>query len=240
MIETLPYFYFKGVQSLENRLFITEKNTYAGAARDVEFIQIPGRNGELLIDNKRFNNVVIEYGVAVLEGSKNIAEIAHDVKGWLASDVGYYELKDSYDPNYYRFAAYVDQFNLDQELPALGKAKIVFKCKPLKYLISGKNTITMISPGTITNPEQFPSSPYIKIIGSGNITLSINNVNYIFRGVDGYIEIDSETMNAYKGTSSQNSKMFTPMFPEFKKGENGISWTGNVSSVEIKPRWCCL
>ncbi|QDY17535.1 phage tail protein [Clostridium botulinum] len=28
-------------------------------------------------------------------------------------------------------------------------------------------------------------------------------------------------------------------FPIFQVGENKISWTGNVSKIEITPRWRC-
>ena len=162
------------------------------------------------------------------------------MKGWLSSEVGYMELIDAYDPNYYRLAAYADAYNLEQELPCLGKSTIQFNCKPFKYLIEGRRVITLTAASSLHNPEFFSSKPYIKITGSGNITLSVNNNNFVFKNVDEYIEIDSEIMNAYKGTTSQNSKMFTPTFPEFKKGDNSISWTGSVTKVEIIPRWCCL
>lgn len=241
MIESLPYFTYKGTTSMSQGLIIEKKSTYAGAERDVEYLQIPGRSGDLMIDKKRYKNVPIEYSVIALDrGVKSIAQIAHDVKGWLAAEIGYFELTDTYDPNYYRVAAFNDRFDIEQELPFLGKAKILFNCKPYKYLISGKSTITLTSHGAINNPELFPSLPYIKITGSGDITLTINNKNFVFRSVSEYIEIDSETMNAYKGTLSQNTKMFTPKFPKLAAGSNEISWSGNVEKIEITPRWCCL
>ena len=58
--------------------------------------------------------------------------------------------------------------------------------------------------------------------------------------MDGYIEIDSEIMNAYKGETLQNSKMVTSDFPKLAAGENKINWLGNVTKVEIMPRWCRL
>lgn len=240
MLEKLPYFQFAGVISLNEQLIIQTKNTFAGAARDLTFASVPGRSGDLIIDNKRYKNVTIKYTVAVLEGLHDIREIAHRVKGWLSSEVGYFELTDSYDPDYYRLAAYADAYNLEQELPCLGKSTIQFNCKPFKYRIDGKRPVVLEAAEKITNPEFFSSKPYIKITGSGNITLTVNNKDFIFQGVEDYIEIDSEIMNAYKGNVLQNSKMFTPTFPELAKGDNVISWTGSVTAVEIVPRWCCL
>ncbi len=240
MADTLPYFYYKEVKSLDENLYIQKKNTYAGAQRDVSFISVPGRDGDLIVDNKRFKNVDIFYKVAVLEGIYGVPEIAHRVKSWLCSEPGYFELIDSYNPDYYRLAAYADTFNLEQELKCWGTSTIKFNCKPYRYRLDGKQPIELSAASTIQNPEAFASKPYIKINGSGNISLSINGELYAFRDVDGYIEVDSETMNAYKGTTSQNSKMYTSTFPELKKGANSILWIGTVSSVEIIPRWRCL
>lgn len=242
-MNNLPYFRFKGVMSLDEQLLITAKNTYKGASRDISFTSIPGRSGDLIIDNKRYKNVKIEYSVCAIAGIHDIPEIAHRVKGWLLSEVGYFELYDSYDPNYFRLASYSDEYDLEQELPVIGKSKISFNCKPFRYSIEGQRVITLEAPETIRNPEYFPALPYIKITGSGDITLSINSSSYVFNGVDGYIEIDSEKMEAYKGSVNENSKMTTnedTPFPVLVKGDNSISWSGTVNSVEIIPRWCCL
>ena len=240
MPETLPYFYYKGINSLDEQLYIQSKNTYAGAARDVSFISVPGRDGDLMVDNKRFKNVDISYKVAALDGIYDIPEIAHRVKSWLSSDLGYYELIDSYNPDYYRLAAYVDAYDLKQELKYYGTSTVKFKCKPFRYRLDGKAPVILSVAGSMRNPEAFSSKPYIKITGSGNITLTVNTKPYEFKNVDGYIEIDSEMMNAYKGATSQNSKMVTHEFPELSAGDNSVSWTGTVTSVEIIPRWCCL
>lgn len=242
-MNSLPYFRFNGGVSLDEQLIITGKSVYKGASRDISFTSIPGRSGDLLTDNKRYKNVKIEYSVCALSGIHDIPEIAHRVKGWLLSEVGYFELYDTYDPNYFRLAAYSEEYNLEQELPALGKSKITFNCKPFRYSIEGQRAITITGAATIRNPEYFPALPYIKITGSGNVTLSINNASYTFTGIDGYIEIDSEKMQAYKGTTNENSKMTTneeKPFPEFSKGDNNISWSGTVTALEIVPRWCCL
>lgn len=88
--------------------------------------------------------------------------------------------------------------------------------------------------------EGFTATPYIKITGSGGITLYVNNRAHTFKDVNEYIEIDGEIMNAYKGDLLQNSKMVTTLFPKLVAGANNISWAGNVTKVEIIPRWCRL
>lgn len=76
----------------------------------------------------------------------------------------------------------------------------------------GDETITITKAATIINPEGFTATPYMKIYGSGNVTLYINNRAHGFKNIDGYIEVDSENMNAYKGDTLQNNKMLVGRF----------------------------
>ena len=41
---------------------------------------------------------------------------------------------------------------------------------------------------------------------------------------------------AYSGTTGLNSAM-SGEFPSLKSGQNAISWTGDVTKVEVKPNW---
>ena len=57
------------------------------------------------------------------------------------------------------------------------------------------------------------------------------------------IEVDSEIMNAYKKVNDDiillNNKMYSD-FPILEEGNNDISWVGNISQIEITPRWVVL
>ncbi len=240
-MEKLSFFGFKENISLDFGLLIVSKGSYKGASRDVSYTTIPGRNGDLITDNGRYNNIKIPYKCTLLNNSKKrFADIAHQIKGWLLSEFGYFRLWDSYDKKYFRLAAYSDEANIEQELSQVGSVDISFNCKPFKYSFEGQNTIEFISEGTLYNAEFFPSSPYIKIVGTGGVTLFINNDAFYFEDIDEYIEIDSEAMNAYKGLQGQNHKMTGAAFPILQPGNNTISWVGNVEKLEIVPRWCCL
>ena len=65
---------------------------------------------------------------------------------------------------------------------------------------------------------------------AGNVVLQIN-------AIDGYIDIDSETQNAYKGTINCNKNINVSEFPVFLEGETGIRAEGNITSIEVQPRW---
>jgi phage-related protein len=84
------------------------------------------------------------------------------------------------------------------------------------------------------------AKPYIKIYGNGSISLSVNSSTITIADVDGYVELDSETMNAYKGINLLNNKMTGSAFPELVPGDNTIAFTGTVTGAEIVPRWCTI
>lgn len=239
----MPYLYYRGICSLDLGLYIRKggKGSYYGASRSVDFEEIPGRNGDLIIDNKRYNNISVPYDFVLIEKDvRNFDELTHRVKSWLLSHVGYFELWDGYDKRYFRLGAYNDEVNIEEELRGLGEFSASFNCKPFKYSFDGQKMVNMTEAGSIVNPEYLPSAPYIRIYGSGNITLTINNDSFYFEDIEDYIEVDSESMNAYKGISPLNNKMKTANFPEFIPGDNAIAWTGSVNKIEIIPRWCAL
>lgn len=243
--EELPHFVFKGRRSLDYGLIVTKKKVHSGAQRDVSYESVPGRDGDLIVDNGRYKNVPISYELAMLNKMTpwTFEELAQIVRDWVIPGPGYYELWDTYDPRYYRLAAFTGEVNIEQELNDLGTLTLDFSCKPFRYSAEGRQTITLTETGTVVyNGEAYASKPYIKVTGSGNITLTVAGENYYLSGVDGYIEIDSETMNAYKGSANLNSSLTGASFPLLQPGANTISWSGSgtVTKVEIIPRWCTL
>ena len=95
-MEKLPFLMFKEHSSLEFGLLITEKGSYKGASRDITYTSVPGRSGDLITDNGRYNNVDIPYKLALLNNTeREFAELAHQIKGWLLAEAGYFRLWDS-------------------------------------------------------------------------------------------------------------------------------------------------
>lgn len=79
----------------------------------------------------------------------------------------------------------------------------------------------------------------MKIYGSGDVVLNINNNTLKFNDVENYIEVNSDIMECYKNTMNCNSKMIGE-FPIFNTGKNIITYTGNIDKIEITPNWRCL
>ena len=118
---------------------------------------------------------------------------------------------------------------------------ISFSCKPYKKEMN-EDIITITESTNIYN-NYMSSNPLIKVVGDGDITININNQKLILKGLEDEIEVDCELMNAYKKVNGDivllNNKMYSD-FPILEEGENNISWSGNVTQIEITPRWVVL
>lgn len=123
---------------------------WATPERDMEHISVPGRSGDLLIDNGRFNNLEITFEVNRLTDGRALSNLIN----WLALNPGYQRLSVSDDPDHYRMASFESMTQ-----PTFGQLKksarisIPFNCKPQRYIVSDEEgvTITAGSPLTITN-----------------------------------------------------------------------------------------
>lgn len=125
-------------------------------------------------------------------------------------------------------------------------AKVVFHCQPFKFSTVEKELTFDILEGETSinvrnNGNKF-SKPKITIFGTGNITLKINGVSVLNIALadETYIVIDVAQMEAYKANVYKN-RIVSGNYDNcvLQKGENTISWTGDVTSILIDnySRW---
>lgn len=77
--------------------------------------------------------------------------------------------------------------------------------------------------------------------GSGKGNLRIGDYVITISNISSYLTIDSELQDAYKGTTNCNSLVtLSNGFPKLIKGENEISFSGGITSVEVIPKWWTL
>ena len=234
----MNFFVYDGKNSQDLGLLISGEKTYNSPSRDVTTVSIPGRSGDLIIDNGRYNNVEISYTVSF---RKDVPEKTRALKAWLLSSAGYRRLEDTYQPEYFRLAAISNATAFEISINRYGTADLIFNCNPFLFSKGGEQTVSIpASGGRIYNPEYFESQPIITVYGNGNGVLSVNNINYNLSDIDGYVTINSDVGLVYKGTENKNSTVNFIEFPTLQVGENIIDWTGGITKVEIIPRWCTL
>ena len=231
-------FWFNGRCSREFGIIATGSGTYNAPKRDLTFQAIPGRNGDLILDNQRFKNITVTYPVFIHQGFARNAEMA---RAWLLGAQGYCPLWDSYNPDTFRMAVFAGPVDFDVKLlNRIGEAKLAFVCKPQRFLRSGTAPKTFAAPGYLYNPTDFPAQPVITVRGSGAGVLTVGGCAVEIRELEGSICLDSELMDAYWGQENKNAAIYAPEFPVLAAGKNEIVFDGGITSVEIIPRWWTL
>lgn len=245
----VSYFTYRGHKSTEYGLIISSSSTVAGAEEVLETVTIPGRSGVLTMDNQRREEIEVGYNVWGKAGrNEEKAAYMRRLKGWLLVGQGdYYQLSDIYDPDYFWMARYAGPVDLEEDFRGFVTLELRFMAYPFKYSLIGSRPVALggssFAPGTaytLTNPEAYNSEPYFKLTGNGDMTLTVNGQAWTIENVQGYVEMDSRLMDTFVGNTSWNNKKTGDGYPVFVPGENTITVSGNVSAVEIVPRWCAL
>ena len=236
------WFEYKGVNSIDMYMHIENDISFPSPEADVEFVEVLGRDGEVAIDNNRLKSVNFSIPIRLKPPrSKDINQVATEISNWLKEEIGWFPLRFSGSPDYEYIAIQYEQFDIQETLKQYGKTVITFKLKPYKRKINTE--IIEVSNGmSITNQESKSSKPLIRIYGTGDITIKNNDKDWIrLKAVDEQITIDSELMTVYRDTRPQYEKMIDlGAFPILNTGNNVISWTGNVTRMELEPRWVAI
>ena len=100
---SLDYFVYGGTSSASFNFIITENDNLNSFENDFELIEIPGRSGDLVIDNKRKKNKEINIeAYADIEGLGDAHTVAKHIKQWLQGEVKYKDLTFSNDLTEYK------------------------------------------------------------------------------------------------------------------------------------------
>ena len=202
--------------------------------RKVTKIAIPGRSGDLLIDEGAYENVTIPFKCIVLRDfKKNYL----NMMSFLLAQNGYQRLEFSGDPMIYRMARLqTDVMPTPGAFLQYGSFILSFDCKPQRWLKSGETWVTLTDTAVINNPTSQIAKPIIRIYGTGVVQIGNKTITVNSAGSE-YIDFDCDLMDAYEGSFNRNSNIsidFSDL--GFLPGSNGIILNG-VTSIQILPRW---
>lgn len=228
---------YGGEASDDYGMVVAEAPTFEKPTRKATVYQVPGRNGSIIFQQDAFNDVARVYKVwLTANGDENLATAANAVSAWLISKMGYQRLEDSFEPDVYRLAYYNGGNDITNELTQYGETTLNFVCRPERFLKDGEHPITVTNGDKINNPTKFASKPLIHIEGSGAVTISAGG-NTMSATLTDYINIDCDTMNAYRLAAENMNNKISGAFPKLMPGINAIGITGTVTKCEITPRF---
>ena len=233
----IQFLTFAGRPSYDFGIHISGEALFDAPKRKYSRESIPGRNGDLLLDEQSFENINIKYPSGIIE---NMPAKIKEFINFAGSKAGYQRLEDTYNPDEFRMAQYAGGTSVKAEeyMNRVGTFDLEFNCKPQRFLKSGEREIAFQAAGSIFNKTNFGSQPKIHVIGTGNGTVGIGNYLITITDLNEYMDIDCELMDATKGATNENAKVsFNADSFFIEPGENGVTFTGGVQSVIIIPRW---
>ena len=236
----LNFFTIGGTASLDHGIIVSRADVFGAPARVYEEVAIPGRNGSLLFDEGRYENITIAYE-CILRGDN--ADLA-GFRSWLASFTSYVRPEDTYHPQEYRMAVPISGLTVETSLKRrVSHFTVYFSCKPQRFLKSGDQGTTYTAGTSLLNPTRFPAKPLIRVYGNGVLTVGSVSITIAPHSLS-YIDLDCDLCDACCGSTNANqyvSLSGTGSYPALEGNTaTGISWTGSITSIVVRPRWWTL
>lgn len=215
--------------------------TIENAVRDVEIVEIPGKNGDIVIDNGRYKSVAFSPKFIMWKKSNfmSFEEQQNALTDLMTGAYGYSEMTILGNSNYTYMARVVDEvrITLDDEVSA--EVEINFSLKPIKYITSGLNTVNLVNGAILNNIGKVSSNPMIVLTGTGNVTLTLGSKTVVFKNITDGVVVDFEhkTVTNLDKNSPKWETLYTWPLPSIPVGSNKISWDNSGFKISMIPRW---
>lgn len=261
------HFIYGNVNSADYGVWISGSGTFNKPARRIERFTIPGRNGDLTIDEGKYDNVTVTYEAFI---SRGFEHRFHDFMAAMMAQTGYQRLQDDYDSEHFRMGIFANE--LEPTVGTLnrwGKFTLEFDCMPQRFLISGDDWIDLGTGKTLNNPTKYMAIPIVRLTGGPGMFgihgedyppgetfwWDITVTNPTSGSLPEYIDIDSDAEECYyfknAGQWNQQYEYWNSVvdielhnntnyaFPVLYTGRTrfNIGTQSGFSSIKIKPRW---
>ena len=232
------YIIYNGLHSFEDMNVLVDTLSIPFVNEVIENIEVNGRNGSLTIRNGNYLDRVIPFKFTVLrlsnEPINQFINRVDNALNWLELE-GNNELITYLRPNRKYIVKAINKSVLEIENARMINIEGEFICEPFMYEVD-ESVITLTEASNLYYLGNVNGECNIKIYGNGNIQLTINSDTVQINNVSQYVELDSKLLLCLNKNKTSKTKDMIGNFPLLTKGINNISWSGNVSKVEILPR----
>lgn len=221
---------FAGIRSDELSLIIEHYPSRTFPEVSYEVIEVPGRDGDIVIPNGNFKNYRQTYSAFIDSFDPEVQhyqDVARKVSEWLLGNPGYQRLEDSYDPDFYRMAYYSGGSEFSNYFNTYGRGSIEFTCAPRRFYKDGEKPVSVTSSSRLINPSVFPADPIYEISGS-SITVNGNTMTFGSSGV--IIDVEKHTAKTALGVYVS---VLSGTYESLKLGKTNTFG----GSYTVTPRW---
>ena len=200
------YFIYNGKKSSDFDVWASGLNIFHSPERRIERIQVPGRNGELLIEDGSFENTELLFKDCFIP--RHFSENFTNLSNYLNRQKGYQRLELSWLPDEYRLAAFHGDIEASMKnWNGMGKFDLTFNCKPQRFLKSGEEPIYIMpplygnkTPGLNRFSQYGTTIRLLKMPASGSVSFKINYWSDIEALPSGSISIGTATAVGWEYT----------------------------------------
>ncbi len=229
------WFLWNDVRCTDHGIHVLTQPELVRPPERATFSTVPGRSGTLTtLEGEDVYDDFILSAECIIENTDRLMEI----NGWLRGS-GMVTFANRQGGFYY--ARIVNQISFEKILRGNPHRSfsVNFRCQPFFYL-NGVSNVAINVPGTLlNNPGSVFSEPVVSVTMNGNAQITIGATYFELTGINGTVVVDTSLMETYMNYSSYNSHM-SGDYPKLLKGNNIISWTGNVDHLIIQPNWRTL
>ena len=239
------YFTFNGTDSRDYGLYISGTGRIQIPDAGYEFVQIPGRPGDLIPGKPRAMNELLTYPAFIPPYYVNgvlvrYPEMVSRLRSWLLSEKGYKVLVDSYDPAHYRLACFTGPTAFESTIMLnAGSFELSFNCKPQRYLVDESDAFTLAAGATrtVSKPGFFYSEPLINVTGNGSFSVGDVEITVAENSLTGPIAIDCRLMDCYDANGVNANRYVAISGFEFPVIEDGTVVDAGDVALAVNPRW---
>lgn len=197
---------------------------------EYETINVEGRMGSLYINKGTYHDVELTFLFTV--ESEDIQLSLDRIKEWLAdySDNRLWYGRE--DKVFIVKKIIIGDFA--QEFVTFGEIKVQFICDPFLYDIHSTEVEITESNSKVYYQGSIPCDTLFKIYGNGDIQLTVDNETMVISKVKDSVEIDSKLYQVRNSDGTSKDYDVVGNFIKLSKGENKISWIGDVESIQLE------
>lgn len=208
--------------------------TFASAEKDLEHIEVPGKNGDLIIDRNRFKNVAQEYDCFIVSTSEaDFRTKIRNLADFLGSFRTYVRVEDTYHPDEYIMAipGAVDPEVLENLRGA--NFTLEFDRKPQRFIKTTTISLSATGSTDLVNPSYQTAKPLVTMTGAGVLTFGSQSITTTGSGRH-IIDCELMTMSGPNGENQNGDVVFNVDQIALPAGTTHV--TSTVAAT-IDPRW---
>lgn len=182
-------------------------DTYLNAPLiDYTEFQAPARDGNLILDNKRLNNVIRKFDCYIPD-SYDLETGLNSLKKLIYTLRGYLKIVSDYDPDVYQYGYFAEELNVEPFTTKSAQFSLYFSCLPQRWFIENDD-ITLNSGSSDYTSNYIPSNdPLIQKILANAKNSYVSADGWLF-GVTSANALDRLNTTYTFNSTSQTNKQY--------------------------------